>query len=131
MPEKNRLVARKAMSAMGQDPKRNPKPTHTAADSKMSSRTQRARRCRGMVFQPRGLASRSSVQASKRVSTPLTGLSLEVRRSPGGGHVRQAGVIPQRHPDHQLAATSSPLTSSIASPSITSSLALASDSGLM
>src|SRR6266545_2677802 len=55
------------------------------------------------------------------------------RRDPvmASGHVRQAGVIPQRHPDHQLAATSSPLTSSIASPSITSSLALASDSGLM
>jgi len=48
-----------------------------------------------------------------------------------GGRVRQAGVIPQRHPDNQLAATSSPLTSSTASPSITSSLALASDSGLM
>ena len=47
------------------------------------------------------------------------------------GHVRQHGVTPQRHPDHQLAATSSPLTSSTASPSITSSLALASDSALM
>jgi D-alanyl-D-alanine dipeptidase len=38
---------------------------------------------------------------------------------------------PQRHPDHQLAATSSPLTSSLVSPSITSSRALARDSGLM
>ena len=41
------------------------------------------------------------------------------------------GVAPQRHPGHQLAATSSPLTSSVSSPSITSSLALASDSVLM
>lgn len=49
----------------------------------------------------------------------------------GRGHVRQHGVTPQRHPDHQLAATSSLLTSSTASPSITSSLALASDSALM
>ncbi len=47
------------------------------------------------------------------------------------GHVRQGGVTPQRHPDHQLAATSSPVTSSTGSPSITWSLALASDSALM
>ncbi len=47
------------------------------------------------------------------------------------GHVRQGGVTAQRHPDHQLAATSSPVTSSTASPSITSSRALASDSALM
>ena len=47
------------------------------------------------------------------------------------GHVRQVGVCPQRHPDPQLAATSSPLTSSSSSPSITSSLALARDSALM
>jgi hypothetical protein len=47
------------------------------------------------------------------------------------GRVRQVGVSPQRHPDRQLAATSSPLTSSVASPSMTSSLALASDSALM
>jgi hypothetical protein len=32
--------------------------------------------------------------------------------------VRQGGVTPQRHPDHQLAATSSSLTSSITSPSL-------------
>lgn len=50
---------------------------------------------------------------------------------PNKGHVRQGGVTPQRHPDHQLAATSSPFTSSTASPSITSSRALASDSALM
>ena len=48
-----------------------------------------------------------------------------------GGRVRQGGVTPQRHPDHQLAATSSPLTSSAASPSITSRRAFASDSALM
>ena len=47
------------------------------------------------------------------------------------GRVRQGGVTPQRHPDHQLAATSSPLTSSAASPSITSSRAFASDSAPM
>jgi hypothetical protein len=47
------------------------------------------------------------------------------------GHVRQGGVTPQRHPDHQLAATSSAVTSSTGSPSITWSLALASDSALM
>jgi hypothetical protein len=39
------------------------------------------------------------------------------------GRVRQRGVAPQRHPQDQLAATSSPVTSSTASPSITSSLA--------
>jgi hypothetical protein len=50
---------------------------------------------------------------------------------PPSGRVRQTGVIPQRHPDHQLAATSSPLTSSMPSSSITSSLAFVSDSGLM
>jgi len=47
------------------------------------------------------------------------------------GRGRQVGVTPQRHPDHQLAATSSLLTSSTASPTITSSRALARDSGLM
>jgi hypothetical protein len=47
------------------------------------------------------------------------------------GRVRQGGVTPQRHPDPQLAATSSPLTSSVTSPSITSSLAFARDSELM
>ena len=77
MPQKNTLVANQMMSGMGQDPKRNPRPTFTAADSKISSSTHRARRCRGKVFQPRGLASRSSVQASKRASTSLTGISLE------------------------------------------------------
>jgi RHS repeat-associated protein len=47
------------------------------------------------------------------------------------GRVRQGGVTPQRHPDHQLAATSSPLTSSATSPSITSSRAFARDSAPM
>jgi len=47
------------------------------------------------------------------------------------GHVPSSGVSPQRHPDRQLAATSSPFTSSMASPSITSSLAFARDSALM
>ncbi len=51
--------------------------------------------------------------------------------TPEAGRVRQGGVTPQRHPDHQLAATSSSLTSSANSPSITSSLAFASDSALM
>jgi len=63
----------------------------------------------------------------------LKGSETQVRHqaAPVAGHVRQHGVTPQRHPDHQLAATSSPLTSSTASPSITSRRAFASDSALI
>src|SRR5215204_4384235 len=44
------------------------------------------------------------------------------------GRARQRVFTPQRHPDHQLAATSSPLISSTASPPTTSTLVLATAS---
>ena len=73
-----------------------------------------------------------SAFSSTRSSPPTrSGVSSSARSDGVNGHVRQGGVTPQRHPDHQLAATSSPFTSSTVSPSIASSRALASDSALM